>query len=144
MTIIYEYQNSRKRRKPIIYYSSGKSYIIKNNKSFAFKNRLNLNNYFGYIKPLAFLFGPFVLIFVFWILLYGQNINLDFQIYKLKERIKATEEKLADLQAEVADNDTILKITQWSKENGFVKVNNVSYLNLKEDNLAQSPSVKYQ
>jgi cell division protein FtsL len=80
---------------------------------------------------------------VFWLILYGQNISLDYQIYKLKNSITQSEEKLADLQEELASAESLEKIIKWAEENNFVKVNNVSYLNLKEENLAQSPLLRF-
>ncbi|MGC8880899.1 MAG: hypothetical protein ACP5OX_01335 [Minisyncoccia bacterium] len=140
MTIIYDYQNSTKIRRPIIYYS-GRRYCFKKKK--AIPNILLLKEYFGHIKLFVFLLGPVLVALVFWLILYGQNISLDYQIYKLKGLVKESEEKLAELQEELADAETISKINQWAKENHFVKVKNVSYLNLQEENLAQNTLLRF-
>lgn len=140
MTIIYDYQNCKKVRKPIIYTSSG-CYYLKRKRSFI--NKIDLREYFGHIKVFVLLLGPLLISLVYWIILYGQNISLDFQIYKLKTSLKEKEDKLAALQEEVANQETISKITQWAEQNGFVKVKNISYLNLEEENLAQNKFLRF-
>lgn len=140
MTIIYDYQNSTKIRRPIIYYSS-LPYCFRKKKQLS--HVLRLKEYFGHIKLFVFLLGPVLMALVFWLILYGQNISLDYQIYKLKGSVKELDEKLAELQEELADAETISKINQWAEENHFVKVKNVSYLNLQEENIAQNTLLRF-
>jgi len=140
MTIIYDYQNFKKVRRPIILYSNHK-YPHKK-RYFPFLT-FEVKEYFGHIKLFVFLLSPIIMAIVFWLILYGQNISLDYQIYKLKNSITQSEEKLADLQEELAGAESMEKIIKWAEENNFVKVNNVSYLNLKEENLAQSPFLRF-
>lgn len=140
MTIIYDYQNSTKIRGSIIYYSENR-YFLKKRRNFL--SKIDLKEYLGHIKIFVFLFGPLLIGLVFWIILYGQNISLDYQIYKLKNEIKESEEKLADLQEKLADAETVSKINKWAEENGFVKIKNISYLNLQEENLAQGNLLRF-
>ncbi|HPC30993.1 MAG TPA: hypothetical protein PK119_00810 [Candidatus Paceibacterota bacterium] len=140
MTIIYDYSNSKKIRRPIVLVSSRK---YPSKKFHFFSPILDIKKHFGHIKLAVFLFAPLITFLIFWLILYGQNISLDYQIYKLRNEISQTEEKLATLQEELADAQSTVEINKWAEENHFVPVKNISYLNLKEDNLAKNSLVRF-
>ncbi|HOK17334.1 MAG TPA: hypothetical protein PL164_01075 [Candidatus Paceibacterota bacterium] len=140
MTIIYDYSNSKKIRRPVILVSSQK---YPRKKFHFFSPILDIKKYFGHIKLAVFLLAPLIISLMFWLILYGQNISLDYQIYKVKNEISQTEENLATLQEELADAESTIAINKWAAENHFVPVKNISYLNLKEDNLAQNSLLRF-
>lgn len=73
----------------------------------------------------------------FWLIIFSSNISLDYQISTLKKQIQGKEESIAELQEEVSALASDEKILEWAQENGFVKVSNLTYLNLSKGNLAQ-------
>lgn len=93
--------------------------------------------YLGHIKLVVFLLVPFLVIGVYWLLLFGQSITLDYKIYNLKHELSRIEEEINLLQEKSTDITSSQKIEEWAEANDFIEVKNISYLDLTNENLAQ-------
>lgn len=134
MTIIYNYNKNNKHR-PMIFYS-GKNRLTPKKR----KLRYMINEageYLGHIKLIVFLLVPFLMIGIFWLMLFGKNISLDYKIYNLKHEINRIEEENNLLTEKSANIISFKKIEDWAQANNFIEVKNISYLDLTNDNLAQ-------
>ncbi len=100
----------------------------------------NLNYYFGQAKTLV-LGGIFLsFLFLSWLILFGNNISLDYQISALKKSIQKQNDNINLLHEQLMSDIDNKKILDWAKANGFTDLKTITYLNLKTENLAQAPS----
>ncbi|MGE4554907.1 MAG: hypothetical protein AB7D02_02170 [Candidatus Paceibacterota bacterium] len=129
MTIIY-YHQKRKR----------KFYLKKENfqKSFFKKTIFFLKSFsrvptFGFIKTTCFFVFPAVFIFLIWLILFSQNISLNYQIYKLKKEIKNLDRELSFIKEKNSDSFSQEELEKWLSLNKFTEVNQISYLEISDD-----------
>jgi len=93
--------------------------------------------YIGHIKLVILLLIPFLMIGGCWLMLFGKNISLNYMIHSLKNEISQNQEELDYLTEKSTFITSSLEIEEWAKDNDFIKVEHISYLNLINDNLAQ-------
>jgi hypothetical protein len=86
----------------------------------------------GFVKTAIFATLPFILIFFSWLTIYSQNIAYDYQIYKIKKDIDSLEKETVQLKEQLLGDLSEEEIKKWIEENHFVKVENLSYLSLKD------------
>ena len=134
MTTIYNYNKNN--RKDSIVLSSAKKYSSrKKRKLQCFINEAG--ECLGHIKLVILLLIPFLIIGGYWLMIFGKNISLNYMIYNLKNEISQNQEELDYLTEKSAFITSSQEIEEWAKDNGFIKVEHISYLNLINDNLAQ-------
>ena len=134
MTTIYNYNKNN--RKHSIVLSSTKKYSSRKKRKFqCFMNEAG--EYIGYIKLVILLLIPFLMIGGCWLMLFGKNISLNYMINNLKNEISQNQEELDYLTEKSAFITSSQEIEEWAKDNDFIKVGHISYLNLINDNLAQ-------
>ena len=134
MTTIYKY-NKNNRKHLILLGSAKRHSSMKKRKLQCFMN--NAGESLGYIKLAIFLFIPFLVIGGCWLMLFGKNISLNYVIYNLKNEISQSQEKLDILTEKSEFIISSQEIEEWAKNNDFIEVGHISYLNLTNDNLAQ-------
>lgn len=134
MTTIYNYNKNNKKH-PILLGYAKKYSSCKKRKLQCFMNEAG--ECFGHIKLVIFLLVPSLIIGGYWLMLFGRNISLNYTINNLKNEISQNQEKLDYLTEESAFFTSSQEIEEWAKDNGFIKVEHISYLNLINDNLAQ-------
>lgn len=134
MTTIYNY-NKNNRKHSIVLGSDRKHSFRKKRKLQCFINEAG--EYIGHIKLIILLLIPFLMIGSCWLMLFGKNISLNYMIHNLKDEISQNQEELDYLTEESAFITSSQEIEEWAKDNDFIKVDNISYLNLMNDNLAQ-------
>jgi len=134
MTTIYKY-NKNNRKHSILLGVTRRHNSMGKRKLKCFVN--NAGESFGYIKLAIFLFIPFFVIGGYWLMLFGKNISLNYVIYNLKNEISNNQEALDILTEKSSFITSSQKIEEWAKDNDFIKVGRISYLNLTNDNLAQ-------
>jgi hypothetical protein len=134
MTTIYKYNKNNRKHSVILGFTRNNS-SIKKRKFKCFLN--NAGESLGYIKLAIFLFIPFLVIGGYWLMLFGKNISLNYVIYNLKNEISQNQEELDILTEKSSFITSSQKIEEWAEENDFIKVGRISYLDLKNDNLAQ-------
>ena len=134
MTTIYNYNKNN--RKHSIVLSSAKKYSPrKKRKLQCFMSEAG--ECLGHIKLVILLVIPSLIIGGYWLMLFGKNTSLNYMIPKLKNEISQKQEELDHLTEKSAFIISSQKIEEWAENNDFVKVKNISYLNLVNDNLAQ-------
>jgi len=80
---------------------------------------------------------PLLALIVTSILMVPNLVALDYSITDLKANVKKLDEGNALLREKIANSIGSEQIEAWAKQNGFVKVDGVSYLELTDNNLAQ-------
>jgi len=134
MTTIYNY--NRNNRKHAI--ASGASRKYSHSKKRKLRCLMSeAGECLGHIKLVILLLVPSLIIGGYWLMLFGKNISLNYKIPSLKNEISQKQEELDYLTEKSAFIISSQKIEDWAKDNDFVKVENISYLNLTNDNLAQ-------
>lgn len=134
MTTIYNY-NKNNRKHAIVLGASRKYSHGKKRKLQCFMNEAG--ECLGHIKLVILLLIPSLIIGGYWLMLFGKNISLNYMIPSLKNEISQKQEELNHLTEKSAFIISSQKIEEWAKDNDFIKVENISYLNLVNDNLAQ-------
>jgi len=134
MTTIYNY-NKNNRKHAIVLGASRKYSHSKKRKLQSFMNEAG--ECLGHIKLVILLLIPSLIIGGYWLMLFGKNISLNYMIPSLKNEISQKQEELDYLTEKSAFIISSQKIEEWAEDNDFVKVENISYLNLVNDNLAQ-------
>lgn len=134
MTTIYNY-NKNNRKHAIVLCASRKYSHGKKRKLQCFMSEAG--ECLGHIKLVILLLIPSLIIGGYWLMLFGKNISLNYMIPSLKNEISQKQEELDYLTEKSAFIISSQKIEEWAKDNDFVKVKNISYLNLVNDNLAQ-------
>ncbi len=134
MTTIYNC-NKNNRKHAIVLHSARKYSSRKKRKLQCFINEAG--EYIGHIKLVILLLIPFLMIGSCWLVLFGKNISLNYMIHNLKNEISQNQEELDYLTEKSAFITSSQEIEEWARDNGFIKVGHISYLNLMNDNLAQ-------
>jgi hypothetical protein len=134
MTTIYNC-NKNNRKHAIVLRSARKYSSRKKRKLQCFINEAG--EYIGHIKLVILLLIPFLMIGSCWLVLFGKNISLNYMIHNLKNEISQNQEELDYLTERSAFITSSQEIEEWARDNDFIKVENISYLNLMNDNLAQ-------
>jgi len=80
---------------------------------------------------------PLLALIVTSIIMVPNLVALDYSITDLKANVKKLDEGNALLREKIANSIGSEQIEAWAKQNGFVKVDGVSYLELTDNNLAQ-------
>lgn len=130
MTTVYQYSNSRKSKGLFSHRGSRQK-----RKWQCWMNEAG--ECLGHIKLAIFLMAPAVVMLVSCLALFGRNISMNYKIYNLKNEISAAQEELDVLTEASASLASSQKIEEWAEENGFVKINCISYVDLSNENLAQ-------
>lgn len=134
-----------------IYQPSSHRHLVFSRSSSSFKkpasSALKINSYlknFHYYEGRAktvFLAGIFLFsYFLVWLILFGTNISLDYQIAILKQNIKKETDKINSLNEQLANHIDNNALLEWAQQNDFTELKSLSYLNLQAENLAQAPS----
>lgn len=133
MTIIYNYNKKNKSR-----------YVILNSTKRRFSWKRKMRYFFsgagkqlGHISIIVFALMPFFTLGICWIILFGQNISLDYKIYNLKQELSKIEDEINELQEKSMEIISFETTEKWAESNGFIKVKNISYLDLTNESLAQ-------
>lgn len=134
MTTIYNY-NKNNRKHAVVLCTSRKCSHRKKRKLQYFMS--DAGECLGHIKLVILLLIPSLIIGGYWLMLFGKNISLNYMIPSLKNEISQKQEELDYLTEKSAFIISSPKIEEWAENNDFVKVENISYLNLVNDNLAQ-------
>ncbi len=134
MTTIYNH-NKNNRKHVIVLGSVRKYNSRKKRKLQCFINEAG--EYIGHIKLVILLLIPFLMIGSCWLILFGKNISLNYMIHNFKNEISQNQEKFDYLTEKSAFITSSQEIEEWAKENDFIKVEDISYLNLMNDNLVQ-------
>ena len=134
MTTIYN-QNKNNRKHVIVLGSVRKYNSRKKRKLQCFINEAG--EYIGHIKLVILLLIPFLMIGSCWLILFGKNISLNYMIHNFKNEISQNQEKFDYLTEKSAFITSSQEIEEWAKDNDFIKVEDISYLNLMNDNLVQ-------
>jgi len=132
MSIIYNYNN---------HFSShlklGSSYWSRRRRRASGKYTFReLKNYLGQVKIFIIPLSLVAILAGYWLMLFGSNISLNYQIYQAKTNIAALEKEANLLRERAAEETSDQELAAWAQANGFTRVEKISYLPLENDRLA--------